>query len=101
LVRRAQTIDVTWFNPRKMPDTFFEVEHSTDIYNSLLKFVDLQDFNVNFWIVADQARKRDYDSRIASAAFQPIVARVRFVNYDTISEWHSKEYELATLESRL
>ncbi|WP_373493327.1 hypothetical protein [Aquiflexum sp.] len=38
LLRRAQTIDVIWFNNRKMPSSFFEIEHTTDIYNSLLKF---------------------------------------------------------------
>ena len=57
LVDRAQTIDVTWFNARKMPTAFFEVEHSTDIQNSLGKFVDLQDFHTNFWIVAPKARE--------------------------------------------
>jgi hypothetical protein len=38
VLRRAQTIDVTWINSRKYPNSFFEIEHSTDIYNSLLKF---------------------------------------------------------------
>lgn len=41
VVNRAKTIDVAWLNPRKYPDSFFEIEHSTDIYNSLLKFVEL------------------------------------------------------------
>jgi hypothetical protein len=35
VLRKAQTIDVTWFNGRKYPNSFFEIEHSTDIYNSL------------------------------------------------------------------
>jgi hypothetical protein len=38
LIRRSSTIDVIWFNERGMPHSFFEVEHSTDIQNSLLKF---------------------------------------------------------------
>ena len=33
IVKRSSTIDVIWFNERKMPDSFFEVEHSTDIQN--------------------------------------------------------------------
>lgn len=37
-LKRAKTIDVIWFNQRKFPSAFFEVEHSTDIQNSLLKF---------------------------------------------------------------
>jgi hypothetical protein len=37
-IKRARTVDVIWFNERRMPSSFFEVEHSTDIYNSLIKF---------------------------------------------------------------
>lgn len=47
-----------------MPNSFFEVEHSTNIQNSLLKFVNLQDFNVNFFIVADGTRKKEFDDKI-------------------------------------
>jgi hypothetical protein len=101
LVRRAQTVDVTWFNDRKMPDTFFEVEHSTDIYNSLLKYVDLQDFNAKFRIVADQARKKEFESRLFSSAFTAIAKRVGFISYDDLSELHSKAFELAAVEGRL
>src|SRR5215510_12917529 len=57
VLRRAQTIDVAWLNLRKYPDSLFEIEHSTDIYNSLIKFVELQDFRVKFYIVADNRRK--------------------------------------------
>ena len=45
ITRKAKTIDVIWFNNRKMPDSLFEVEYSTNFQNSLLKFVELQDFN--------------------------------------------------------
>lgn len=100
ILQRAQTIDVTWFNPRKMPNAFFEVEHSTDIYNSLLKFVDLQDFNAEFRIVADKARQREFDTKLAFAAFEPILRRVKFYSYDYVSELHSKTFEMAELEKQ-
>jgi hypothetical protein len=60
IINKAQTVDVTWFNLRQMPASFFEVEHSTDIHNSLLKFVELQDFYTDFFIVADQHRYREF-----------------------------------------
>lgn len=44
LLRKAKTIDVIWFNDRNMPSYFYEVEHTTDIKNSLSKFYELQDF---------------------------------------------------------
>ena len=44
LLRKARTVDVIWFNERQMPSDFYEVEHTTDIKNSLSKFYELQDF---------------------------------------------------------
>ena len=44
LVERSSTIDVIWFNEHKMPHSFYEIEHSTDIQNSLLKFNDHMNF---------------------------------------------------------
>ena len=98
MVRKARTIDVSWFNDRKMPIRFFEVEHSTDIQNSLLKFMELQDFNVGFFIVADSARKREFKSKLAYSAFKPIKGRVQFLDYENLSVLHSKEYEYRSLE---
>jgi hypothetical protein len=88
--RRAQTIDVTWFNSRKYPDAFFEIEHSTDIYNSLLKFVEFQDFRIDFYVVADNHRRAEFEDKIALSAFTPIKSFVKFLDYDKVSELHTK-----------
>lgn len=101
IVRKAKTIDVCWFNIRKMPSVLFEVEHSTDIQNSLLKFVELQDYNTNFFIVADKARKTEYAGKFALNAFTPIKERVQFMDYDRLSEWHTKTFEIVSVESNL
>jgi len=90
VLRKAQTIDVAWFNTRKYPNSFFEIEHSTDIYNSLLKFVELQDFRTNFYIVADSQRKAEFDSKITLSAFTPIKSFVKFWNYDSVLDLHTK-----------
>jgi hypothetical protein len=90
LLRRARTVDVSWFNQMNLPKAFFEVEHSTDMRNSLLKFVDFQDFRINFFIVADAARKREFQSKIASVTFSPIRDVVRFLDYDRVADIHSK-----------
>lgn len=90
LLKRARTVDVSWFNQRKLPKAFFEVEHSTDMRNSLLKFLDFEDFRINFFIVADAARKRDFEDRISSPTFSPIRNIVKFIDYDTLANTHSK-----------
>lgn len=84
-----------------MPSVLFEVEHSTDIQNSLLKFVELQDFNANFFIVADTARKAEYEGKLSLNAFVPIKARVQFMDYNKLSEWHTKTFEIASIENNL
>jgi hypothetical protein len=90
LLKRARTVDVSWFNQRKLPKAFFEVEHSTDMRNSLEKFLDFVDFRINFFIVADATRKRDFESKISSPTFLPIRDTVKFLDYDTIANAHSR-----------
>lgn len=97
VLRHATTIDVVWFNKRNFPDAFFEVEHSTNILNSLTKFSELQDFFVKFHIVAAPIRKRKFEDIISKAIFLPIKDRVKFVDYTAIVKLHEKMSELAQL----
>ena len=101
LVKRARTIDVLWFNERKMPTSCFEVEHSTDISNSLLKFVELQDFHARFFIIADIRRQAEFAAKTKYAAFSTVSDRIKFISYDDLSDWHAKTSELILLESKL
>ncbi len=101
IIRKAQTVDVSWFNIRKMPISLFEVEHTTQIQNSLLKFIELQDFNVNFFIVADKVREKEFNSKLTLSAFNPIHKRVQFIDYDKLSDWHSKTFEIIDIEKKL
>jgi len=84
-----------------MPNHFYEVEHSTDIQNSLLKFVELQDFNAKFTIVADFKRKKEYDKKLSQVAFDSIKKRVDFLDYETLAKYHSKAYEYFTIRSSI
>ncbi len=94
IVNRAKTIDVIWFNERNMPNSFFEIEHSTDFQNSILKFYDLQDFYSKFYIVSAIERKREFENKINHRAFKEIKDRVNFINYEFISNLHAKSFEL-------
>ena len=84
LINRAKTVDVIWFNDRKMPNSFFEVEHSTDIQNSVTKFCDLQDFSSRFFIVAPENRREQFYKVMNRTAFKDIKQRVNFSSYETI-----------------
>lgn len=93
--RRCSTVDVVWFNNRLMPKSLFEVEHSTDFQNSLIKFSDLQDFHTRMIIVTDDNRKREFLQKIQSSVFAEIAKRVDFLGYESLV----KQYEMDLLRS--
>ncbi|MDR2430731.1 MAG: hypothetical protein LBD99_00515 [Candidatus Margulisbacteria bacterium] len=97
LVNRASNIDVIWFNNRKLISSVFEVEHSTDMHNSLLKYNDLQDFYIEFYIVSNKNRIKEFSEKINYSAFNSIKTRVRFIDYDFVSKLHTKISELRAI----
>jgi len=101
VVNCARAIDVIWFNSRKMPDSVFEVEHSTDMKNSLVKFVELQDFRTDMIIVSDISRKRLYELTLSMNAFKPIKDFVSFWSYQHLSQLHSKSFELKAIQDAM
>lgn len=100
LVKRSSTIDVIWFNDRHMPHSFFEVEHSTDIQNSLLKFNDLQDFSARMVIVADEKRHHEFIVKMGYAAFKELLQnrRVDFLSYESLDKQYNQELEKQLFE---
>lgn len=84
LLRKARTVDVIWFNERQMPSDFYEVEHTTDIKNSLSKFYELQDFFAKFYIVADICRIEEFKDKINVSMFNSIKSRVQFLDYERV-----------------
>lgn len=87
---RAKTVDAIWFNDRAMPNSFFEVEHSTDIQNSVTKFCDLQDFYSRFFIVVPRNRKEQFDKVLERTAFREMRGRILFHSYESVLS----QYEL-------
>lgn len=88
LLQKAKTIDVIWFNEREMPSTFYEVEHTTDIKNSLSKFYELQDFFAGFFIVANTSRRKEYEDKLHVSMFNAIEKRVKFLEYTKVAEMY-------------
>ena len=75
-----------------MPHSFFEIEHSTDITNSLQKFNDLQDFHTKMYIVADMKRYDEFKSKLNYLSFDLIRKnkRVDFISYDELEKQYSQ-----------
>lgn len=94
LINRAITVDVIWFNERNMPDSFFEVEHSTDIQNSVVKFCDLQDFYSRFLIVAPQNRCEQFKKVMQRTVFKDMRERIKFHSYEDIVKQYNYMCEI-------
>ena len=86
ILDKAKTVDVIWFNMRKMPTAFYEIENTTDITHSLNKFYELQDFNSKFVIVAPKERKEEYLKGISNSIYCDIKSRFIFRSYDEIDK---------------
>ena len=84
----------------KLPQELLR-QSKTNIQNSLVKFVELQDFYSNFFIIADKVRQSEFHSKILLSAFKPIVPRIKFVNYEQVSAWHTKIFEISTIENTI
>lgn len=93
-LRKARTVDTIWFNERKMPCAFYEVEHSTDMKNSLNKFYELQDFRARFFIIAAKERKAQFEDTIRQSIYRDIRDMVEFVNYDALITQYNYEHNM-------
>lgn len=91
IVQKAKYSDCIWFNERKMPYAFYEVEHSTNIKNSINRFYELQDFRAKFFIVADKRRLNEFENIISESIYKPIKEFVRFADYESIANQYEKE----------
>ncbi len=93
-VNRARTVDVLWFNRRNMPHAFFEVENSTDFTNALSKYIALQDFKAEFYVVANKIKNRQFAQKIVRDEYVPIRDRVKFLDYEELIDWHSDSMQI-------
>ncbi|WP_026523261.1 hypothetical protein [Butyrivibrio sp. MB2005] len=98
ITNRARTVDVIWFNNRNMPFRFYEVEHSTNISNSLDKFYELQDFRADFYIVADESRRNQFNDIISRTIYRDIAPYVKFFNYENLVKQYERESDLQAIE---
>lgn len=86
ILQSTRFIDVIWFNDRNFPNSIFEVENSTNFRNSLVKFVELQDFTTSMIMIApnEKSKINKYNQEIEKSVFAAIKDRVKFFNYDKI-----------------
>lgn len=74
-----------------MPCGFYEIEHTTNIKNSLNKFYELQDFRAAFFIIADEKRRNYFNDTISSTIYDTIRKNIKFISYENLAKQYLKE----------
>ena len=74
-----------------MPCGFYEIEHTTNIKNSLNKFYELQDFRADFFIIADEKRRNYFNDTISSTIYDSIRKNIKFISYESLAKQYEKE----------
>ena len=95
-------MDVIWFSDfgldesLLLPAAFYEIEHSTDIQNSLLKFNDLRGFNAKMFIVADAKIEEEFRKKMSFSAFHALKKenRVVFLDYERLVKIYENKMAL-------
>ncbi len=93
ILQSSKYIDVIWFNERNFPNSVYEIENSTNFRNSLVKFVELQDFNTKMALIAPngEIKKRKFLQEIEKSAFVSIKDRVKYYDYEFIENLYTHQ----------
>jgi hypothetical protein len=67
----------------------------------LRNFAELQHFYAEFFIVASEARKAEFEQKQAATSYRDIKNRVKFWGYENVSKMHSNLAELAALDASI
>jgi hypothetical protein len=89
--------DVIWFNRRNFPLKIFEIEHSTNFRDALVKFMELQDFRTTFCCVSNEDKKQKFQKELSKTAFESLRNRCKFFSYDQVES----DYKIALSETYL
>ncbi len=76
--------DVIWFNKRGFPYKIFEVEESTDFRDAFVKFIELQDFQTQFYCISTEDRKEKFRKELRKSAFEALHNRCEFKTYENV-----------------
>jgi hypothetical protein len=97
----ARTIDVIWFGEDENPRYCFEVEHTMDILRSLNRLYQLKHFNVSFFVVSPEDKRKKFESEMNKFPFRNCRNRFHFISYDELILLYQNGAPFFELKNRL
>jgi hypothetical protein len=93
IIQSVRFIDVLWFNDLGFPKFAFEVEITPQFRNSLLRFSELSDFNMVFYLVAEAENQNKYQREISRSVFREIKGRSIFKTCGQVRDMYFRSIE--------
>jgi len=93
IIQAIKYIDVLWFNERGFPKAAFEVEITPQFRNSLVKFSEICDFYVAFYLIAEAENQDKYHRELSRSVFREIKERCLFRTCDQARDMYLKSVE--------
>jgi hypothetical protein len=86
--RSARLIDVIWFKEDEWPDSFFEVEHSTDIKSGLHRMYQVRNFEAKFLIVAPEPVRERFSRVVGQSPYKQCPGKYVFRSYTQLDNMY-------------
>jgi len=89
LIKRARRIDVILFSKKPkhiFPKYIYEVEHSTDFTNSMIKMFQLKEFDARFILASWESRREIFYDRLSQEPFDQVKTKFIFRPFELIAE---------------
>ena len=97
----ARYIDVIWFNEDENPLYCIEVEHTTNVVNSLTKLHQLGHFRVNFFVIASEDKRSKFETEMGKAPYRSEKDRYHFISYDELISLYESGDTFFKLKNKL
>jgi hypothetical protein len=94
--------DVIWFSNSQLPfpKYIFEVESSTNFTNSMLKMFQMMDFETRFILLAREARRNIFLSRLQREPFSGVQEKFSFRSFEEVTKLYFSSVEHYEMKSR-
>jgi len=98
----VKKIDVIWFDKDGFPTFCFEVEHTTNVREGLLRQFQISRHvpNARFFIVAPEEQRGKFEKEVATYPFKQLQNRYVFKAYEDLVEFYDEAWRFHDLKSK-
>lgn len=103
LIKTVKKSDIIWFSKKAkhiFPKYIYEVEHSTDFTGSMVKMLQLKDFDTRFVLTSWESRRQIFDQRVNQELFNEVKSKFVFRPFELVAELYFSAVKHFELQSQ-